>query len=130
DDGLVRVLLARKKSDDIVRGDRADVGVTGRTYGGLQIDGPEVAAFCRSLRLFEVQTGAAEQLDSHITLDPGLEWRVAARRVLADDVKLRDGVGILDRVPAVGSWLGLVNDHYACSTPPRCFLIFVGPAPV
>ena len=48
-----------------------------------QVDRLEVAAARLNLQGLEIQTGALEQVDRHVALDPGLHRRRARRRHLA-----------------------------------------------
>ena len=96
----------------------------------LQLDRAGSRALRGRLGLLEVQSRGLEKLRGEIALDPAFERRVLGRRVLADDVEHRVGVGILDGRPAVGGGVGLVDDQHAGGAAARRLLIFVGPAAV
>jgi len=90
----------------------------------------EIARLRLLLQCLEVETSALEQVDRQIALDPRLDLRVLAFRMIAHDVEHRARVRILHRGPAVGRRLGLVHDQDAGRALARGLLVLVGPAAV
>ncbi len=83
-----------------------------------------------ALQPFEVEPAGAEQVHREVALDPALQQRVGGGGIVADDVELGVGVGVLHRRPAVGGGLGLVHDQHAQRALARGLLVLVGPAAV
>ena len=131
DHPLVRVFRAGKNAHHIVRDHLPGVDREGGGEGDAAQRGRlEVAGLGERLLGLEVEARGLEQGDRRVVLDPGFEGGVDLGRVLADDVEDRVGVGVLDRVPAVGGGAGLVDHDEADGAAARGLLILVGPAAV
>src|SRR4051794_16653284 len=130
DQRLVGKFLPWQDTDDIVRRNRFGLRLESRVERSLQRNRLEGAGLRRGLRLLEVQTRRGKDLLREGQLNPALERGVACRRILADDVELRVGVGVLDRVPTVRGGRRLVNDEHAGRAAPRGLLVLIGPATV
>ena len=122
---------SRQAGDDVMGGDLTGRHIElGREAGAGQGHGLEVAAASLGLQRLEIQTGAAEQIDGDVALNPALDRNPLSRRILAQDVELGHAPGVGDRLPAIGRRRRLMDDQHPGRALTRHLLVFVGPAAI